>query len=160
MSALSRLLAGLFSVLFVIGVSHVPASAAEAVRAGAIHTEASAAAPCHACNGYRYQRPGTKAVYLVIDGYLHHVPDDATYFNLWAGWNGIRPYYGGIPIGDPLVSGTFLAQEPSGRTYLVGRTKRWIPNPTIFNQYAFDWSRVVKRNPEQLPAPWHDIPGR
>lgn len=139
---------------------------------GAPYASASAAAPppvgdpvvqvvCNACNGLRYQNPGEAAVYLVIDGVRHHVPDEATYFNLWASWDGRRPDGAAIDIGAPLLSGSYLARErETGMVYLVGRTKRWIPNEAVFNQYAFDWARVRDVSRSSLPERGPNIPGR
>ncbi|NGY60694.1 hypothetical protein G7043_17330 [Lentzea sp. NEAU-D13] len=100
-------------------------------------------------------------MYLVIDGVRHHVPDEATYFNLWASWDGRRPDGAAIDIGAPLLSGSYLARErETGMVYLVGRTKRWIPNEAVFNQYAFDWARVRDVSRSSLPERGPNIPGR
>ncbi|SMC89921.1 hypothetical protein [Lentzea albidocapillata] len=158
MRTLSRLLVGLFSVLFLAGFSTVPASAAETARA---ETSVTIQALCHPCNGFRYQNPGSKAVYVVIDGLRHYVPDPTTYFNLWGGWDGLRPDGSTITIGDSLIHGAFLAKEvETGKVYLVGRTKRWIPSPTVFNQYAFDPSKIRSMSRASLPAAGPNIPGR
>lgn len=158
MKKVSRLLPSILSALFLIGVHQAPVSAAEAGRA---EDSAAAQAVCHPCNGYRYQVPGSLAVYLVIDGLRHHVPDPATYSNLWSTWDGILPGGSNISIGEPLLSGSFLALErETQRTYLVGRSKRWIPNPTIFRQYAFDWGKVTEAYERNLPGQGPNIPGR
>ncbi|WP_089956857.1 hypothetical protein [Lentzea xinjiangensis] len=140
-----------------IGAPHAPASAAAAPPTG----ELVAQVVCGGCNGFRYQNPGEKAVYLVIDGVRHHVPDELTYFNLWANWAGLQSGGAVIDIGAPLVSGSYLAREnETGRIYLVGRTKRWIRNGQILDQYAFDRSRIRNVNRASLPAEGPVIPGR
>ncbi|SED39190.1 hypothetical protein SAMN04489727_7681 [Amycolatopsis tolypomycina] len=141
-----RALPAILAAVFLTGVSHVPAAAAQAT--------------CTPCNGYRYQVPGTTAVYLVIDGVRHHVPDERTYFNLWRTWDGILPGGTNITVGDPLLSNSYLGQEDFWpyRVYLVGRSKRWIPSPAIFDQYAFDWAKI--QHPENMPGAGPDIPGR
>ncbi|MBB4911527.1 hypothetical protein [Actinophytocola algeriensis] len=158
MKKVLRLLPVILSAVFLIGVHQVPASAVETVRTG--HS-AAVQTPCHACNGYRYQPAGSKAIYVVIDGLRHHVPSPDVYFRLWAGYGGLRVGGTNIPVGEPLVENAYLAQEyDTYRTYLVGRTKRWIPNPTVFNQYAFDWAKVQPRHWYDLPEVGHNLPGR
>ena len=116
---------------------------------------------CRECNGYRYQIPGQLAVYVVIDGVRHHVPDQPTYLNLWAGFADVIAGGGTVDIGDPLVVGAFLALEvETGRVYLVGRSKRWIPNPAILHQYAFDEAKIRRMSQASLPGRGPDIPGR
>lgn len=141
----SRALLAFLAAVSLIGA---PASAVAAPPAG----EPVAQLVCHGCNGYRYQNPGELAVYLVIDGVRHHVPDELTYRNLSATFEGLRSDGALIDIGAPLVSGSYLARErETGMVYLVGRTKRWIPNERIFDQYAFDRVRIRAVNRASLP---------
>lgn len=151
----SRSLLAFLAAVSLLGTPYAAASAAVAPG------EPVAQVVCTGCNGLRYQNPGSTAVYLVIDGVRHHVPDEVTYFNLWATWEGLRPDGGAIDIGAAMVSGSFLAREvETNRVYLVGRTKRWIRNRDIFNQYAFDWARVRDVSQSSLPGPGPDIPAR
>lgn len=157
MRMFSRSSLALLTAMSLIGAPSATASAAAAPPAG----EPVVQVVCSTCNGFRYQNPGEKAVYLVIDGVRHHVPDELTYFNLWANWAGLQPGGAVIDIGAPLVSGSYLARErETGMVYLVGRTKRWIPNERILDQYAFDRSRIRTVNRASLPERGPDIPGR
>jgi hypothetical protein len=114
---------------------------------------------CSTCNGIRYQSLLDPAVYLVIDGLRHHIPDPATYSNLWRTWDGLNRWGDGIDIGEPLLSGSYLAREvETGMVYLVGRSKRWIPDMTVFNEYQFDPQKIVDRRRSQLPGRGPDIP--
>ncbi|WP_410592763.1 hypothetical protein [Amycolatopsis sp. lyj-23] len=141
-----RTLPVVLAALSLAGVSHLPASAAQAT--------------CTPCNGYRYEEPGSPAVYVVIDGVRHHVPDEATYFNLWRTRDGILPGGTNITLGEPLLSNSYLGQDGFApyKVYLVGRSRRWIPTPEIFNQYAFDANKI--QHPANMPGPGPDIPGR
>lgn len=152
----SRSLLAFLAAVSLIGAPGVPASA-DAAPAG----DPVVQVVCNTCNGFRYQNPGERAIYLVIDGVRHHVPDELTYFNLWATFAGLQSGGAVIDIGAPLVSGSYLARErETGRVYLVGRTKRWIPNDRIFDQYSFDRARIRPVNQASLPARGPDIPGR
>ena len=152
----SRPLLAVLATASLIGASPLPASAATAGPDG----QATVQYVCQACNGYRYQIPGELAVYLVIDGVRHHVPDQETYLNLWPDFSGIQPGGGGITIGDPLVHGAYLARE-SGQNpvYLVGRSRRHVPNETVFYQYGFTWPKVRVVDPGTLPGPGPELPG-
>ncbi|WP_410575141.1 hypothetical protein [Amycolatopsis sp. cmx-4-61] len=59
-----------------------------------------------------------------------------------------------------LLSNSYLDQDGFApyKVYLVGRSRRWIPTPEIFNQYAFDASKI--QHPANMPGPGPDIPGR
>jgi hypothetical protein len=158
MSILSRVTLGLLSAMLLVGVHYAPASATEVAHPA---DSVTAQEVCNRCNGFRYQDPRTKAVYLVIDGLRHHVPDTATYFNLWAGWDGLRTDGNGISVGEPLLSGSYLAKEiETGKVYLVGRTKRHIYTMEIFHQYAFDVARIRNVSRASLPPQGDNLPGR
>ncbi|WP_157985423.1 hypothetical protein [Lentzea terrae] len=145
------------AALSLICAPQAPASAAVPPPAG----EPVVQVVCHTCNGFRYQNPGERAIYLVIDGERHHVPDELTYFNLWVDFSGVQSGGAVIDIGSPLLSGSYLARErETGRVYLVGRTKRWIPNETILNQYSFARSKIRDVSQGSLPGRGPDIPGR
>ena len=145
------------AALSLICAPQAPASAAVPPPAG----EPVVQVVCPTCNGFRYQNPGERAIYLVIDGERHHVPDELTYFNLWVDFSGVQSGGAVIDIGAPLLSGSYLARErETGRVYLVGRTKRWIPNERIFNQYSFARSNIREVGEANLPGRGPDIPGR
>ncbi|MFD0690907.1 hypothetical protein [Actinomadura fibrosa] len=118
---------------------------------------------CNVYNGFRYQAPGHTEVYVVIDGKLHWVPDEITYHNLWATWDGLRSGIPNCESGDQLAFGAYLAREvETGMVYLLGRTKRWIPNMTIFNQYSFNPAAIKDRGRDFLAIydRGPDIPAR
>ncbi|WP_370964366.1 hypothetical protein [Amycolatopsis sp. cg9] len=79
--------------------------------------------------------------------------------NLWRTWDGLNRYGDGIDVGEPLLSGAYLAREiETGRVYLVGRSKRWIPDMAVFNLYQFDPQKIVDKYRSQLPGQGPDIP--
>ena len=44
--------------------------------------------------------------------------------------------------------------------YLVGRSKRWIPDTATFNQYSFDPAKIRDSTVDLLPGRGPDIPRR
>ncbi|MFJ1766773.1 hypothetical protein ACIOD2_41040 [Amycolatopsis sp. NPDC088138] len=144
-----------------LALAAVAGSGTVAAAAPAVAGQSTTQAICNVYNGFRFQPAGSTAVYLVIDGERHQVPNEATYFRLWATWNGIQPNGGVCDLGDPLIDGAYLARElETGNVYLVGRRKRWIPNMTVFNQYSFDPARIRDEGRDYLPSRGPDIPER
>ena len=49
-------------------------------------------------------------MYLELDGVLHHVPNPATYENLFTSWNAVRDVnsLSAYTVGDPLTDGAKL----------------------------------------------------
>ena len=109
--------------------------------------------------GLLLQAPGDPKIYLVdVDGSLRHIPDQSTWTNLY-GDNGapVEPRdLSGLTIGPDLTSGAYLAND-GVNTYLVELPtanhpggKRWITSTPIFDQFAFNLSKVRKMDPRVL----------
>jgi len=118
-------------------------------------TTASAAAPVGITpspnpqlNGTLRQAPNTAPVYLVINGLLCWIPDPQTMTNLITPGAKIvsDPNLDEISPGTPLTSGAVLAKGPGDEpTFLVSNgVKMWVPNPTIWGIYQFNWGMVVQ----------------
>jgi hypothetical protein len=103
------------------------------------------------------QSPGTP-VYLVMFGTRRHVPDETTYFNLFANWDGIiiDPDLGSIPEGPPLTSGALLMRATgTAPVYLLTNgLKHWVTSQEAMTRYAFDYDKVQ----EWLPIAVDSIP--
>jgi hypothetical protein len=102
-------------------------------------------------HGRRLQAPGDAAVYLVLDGQRHRIPDETAYANLFRDRSGIGAFdLSAIPEGAPLSSYARLARsadEPA--IYLMTNDhKHWITGPEAMDYYRFDWNKVVT-----LPRP-------
>ncbi len=103
------------------------------------------AAPAPEYNGRLFQIPGHTEIYLILNGYLRHVPDWETFQELFS--NGrIEPadILDFISKGPALTKGAMLIRgKEVNKTYLLtDKVKMWIPNPTIFEQYHFDAAQV------------------
>jgi hypothetical protein len=136
--------------------------------AGRVRTETLAALPdgpdltgtWQVRPGLLLQPPGDPKIYLVdVDGSLRHIADQSTLTSLY-GDNGapIEPHdLSGLTIGPDLPSGTYLATD-GVKTYLVEPTandqgrKRWITSPPVFDQFAFNPSKVQTVDPLVLAA--------
>jgi hypothetical protein len=101
-------------------------------------------APAPQLNGTLQQEPNTPPVYLVINGLLCWIPDLPTMSNLIAPGAKINqnPNLAEIAIGTPLTSGAVLVKgDVDESVYLVSNAvKMWIPSPTIFGNYQFNWA--------------------
>ncbi|RFZ95611.1 hypothetical protein D0C36_08870 [Mucilaginibacter conchicola] len=88
------------------------------------------------------------AIYLVLDGQVRHIPNPATFDNLFANGNGVIQSEPGLQVeGKPLTDGAYLvtANGGDGKYYLVADgVKRWISTPQVFKKYAFDNAKVKK----------------
>jgi hypothetical protein len=97
-------------------------------------------------NGRRLKYPGRPQIYLVDQGYRRHIPDQATYNNLFRDWNGIveTELISDVPEGAPIASGTVLARGIGTTTvyFVEPGSKRWIFNPHTMDVYYFSWGRV------------------
>jgi hypothetical protein len=111
--------------------------------------------------GLLLQAPGDPKVYLVdVDGSLRHIPDQSTWTNLY-GDNGapVEPHDpSSLTIGPDLNSGAYLATD-GVKTYLVEPPtandpggKRWITSTPVFDQFAFNPSKVRTVDPQVLAA--------
>jgi hypothetical protein len=98
--------------------------------------------------GQRLMAPGQSAIYIVDpNGYLRHIPDPATYNNLFRDWNGVIIDVNLIDIaqGPPLTPGAVLALgSGTSPVYLVTNgVKDWITSPAAMDKYYFNWGRVL-----------------
>lgn len=90
-------------------------------------------------------KPG--AVFVVINGQLHAIPDTATYNNLFTNWTTILVsdyLIDEMPRGVALSAGAVLAKgNVHGAAFLItnGR-KHWIPNTQIFDLFSFNARNV------------------
>ena len=104
-------------------------------------------APAPQLNGTLQQEPNTAPVYSVINGLLCWIPDLLTISNLIAPGATItqNPNLAEIAVGTPLTSGAVLVKgDVDESVYLVSNAvKMWIPSPTIFGNYQFNWAKVV-----------------
>ncbi|MFC5475393.1 hypothetical protein [Paraherbaspirillum soli] len=97
-------------------------------------------------DGLRVQLPGNPAVYLVDAGRKRHIPDPATYNNLFRDWNGILQdiAINEIDTGTPISVGAVLAQgfgDPA--VYLIDNgIKRHIGSPATMDRYNFAWDKI------------------
>ncbi|HWW03931.1 hypothetical protein [Collimonas sp.] len=87
------------------------------------------------------------AIYLVMNGLRHLIPNPTTYNNLFSTWGGVvvSDYLvDSIPSGPPLTSGAVLAKGSPSNIYLVtNNQKLWIPNPATFEKFSFSSNKVV-----------------
>jgi len=90
---------------------------------------------------------GAGAVYLVLDGTLRHVPNPTTLeglFNTVGGWK-ITEVTGlqDLTMGSALTDGALLVTGSGPHIYLLNDgEKRWIVDPTTFDKFGFDWTKV------------------
>jgi hypothetical protein len=111
--------------------------------------------------GLLLHAPVGPAIYLVdVDGSLRHIPDHSTWTNLYGDSGApVEPHdLSGLTIGPDLTSGAYLATD-GARTYLVEpptaneqARKRWITSTPVFDQFAFNPSKVQKVDPLVLAA--------
>jgi len=97
-------------------------------------------------NGQRVKLPNEAPVYLILDGQRRWIPDPPTYNNLFVDWNGIKESteYASIHEGPALPTNTVLFKGSQAEVYLLDQhSKRWITNPTVFNNYHFGWDKIV-----------------
>jgi hypothetical protein len=90
------------------------------------------------------------ALYLVLDGKVRHIPNPATYDQLFADWNGYKEAQNIQPAGDALTDGAYLARDASnGKVYLVNDgVRRWITSPAVFDKYYFGAGKVRDTVPD------------
>ncbi len=103
-----------------------------------------AAAPVPKYNGHIFQIPDHLEIYLVLNGYVRHVPDWETFQRLFTNAP-IEPVKNldFIPQGPALTKRTMLIRgDEVNKTYLlIDKVKMWIPNPTVFEQYHFNMTQ-------------------
>ncbi len=113
----------------------------------------------HDLDGLRMQLPGNPAIYLIMDGMKHWIPDPPTFNNLFRDWSGIvqDPHLNEIDNGPQISEGAVLAQaQGAAPVYLIDQNhKRWITSPATMDRYNFNWNRVNHVAPilvEAIPA--------
>ena len=74
---------------------------------------------------------GEPAVYLELDGELHHVPNPATYNNLFTTWGAIQAINSldDYCVGEPLSDGANLMSGGYGVFLVSNGMRRWITDP-------------------------------
>lgn len=107
-------------------------------------------------NGRRVLDRKSGAIFLMIDDRLRHIPNPATYDNLFRDWSGIGDLGNlvGQARGEPLADGAYLASgTPDGKVFLIlDNSKRWVAGPPVMDRYHFKWNAVRKLSAEQLAA--------
>ncbi|MEU7164481.1 hypothetical protein AB0A70_07525 [Streptomyces morookaense] len=97
-------------------------------------------------NGLRIKAVNGPAIYLVLDGRRHWIPNPTTYNNLFRDWNGVVSVLdiGNITEGGALSDGAFLGKAPDQpQVYLFSNgVKRWITSPAAMDKYYFAWNRI------------------
>ncbi|WP_414170262.1 hypothetical protein ACMATS_35090 [Streptoverticillium reticulum] len=97
-------------------------------------------------NGLRIKAVDGPAIYLVLDGRRHWIPNPGTYDNLFRDWNGVVSVLdiGNITEGGALSDGAFLGKSPDRpEVYLFSNgVKRWITSPAAMDKYYFAWNRI------------------
>jgi hypothetical protein len=100
-------------------------------------------------NGLRLKLPNQDPIYLIDRGLRRHIPNPATYHNLF----GASPFQEDLNLldiqeGAEISDGAVLARaEGTAPIYLVEQgSKRHIMSPSIMNQYGFG-------GPVQVVAP-------
>ena len=97
-------------------------------------------------DGLRLQLPGNSAIYLIDAGKKRHIPDPATYNNLFRDWNGIVQDVdlNEIDQGTPISEGAELAQAyGDAAVYLIDNGhKRHIGSPATMDRYYFAWNKI------------------
>ncbi len=107
-------------------------------------------------DGLRVQLPGDTAIYLMDAGRKRHIPDPATYNNLFRDWNGIvqDTDITEIETGSPISSGAVLAQAyGDSAVYLIDAgQKRHIASPATMDRYYLAWNRIHHVAPSIVAA--------
>eukprot|EP00301_Raphidiophrys_heterophryoidea_P025977 c8846_g1_i1.p1 GENE.c8846_g1_i1~~c8846_g1_i1.p1 ORF type:complete len:150 (+),score=42.31 c8846_g1_i1:38-451(+) len=82
--------------------------------------------------------------FLVLDGMLHRIPNDATFANLFKDWEvETGSWVNTISIGESIDDGAFLFQseDKSDTIYLLNRGKK---RPILsFDKYGFNKGKVL-----------------
>jgi hypothetical protein len=98
-------------------------------------------------DGVRIQSVNNSAVFLIIDGQRHWIPNETTYFNLFRSFDGIvkDAHINDIDEGEQLSDGAILARSPDfANVYLVSNgMRRWISSRGVFDRYQFNSRKIV-----------------
>ncbi|WP_353853407.1 CHAT domain-containing protein [Accumulibacter sp.] len=105
-------------------------------------------------NGFRVKSPGSTSIYLVDKGSKRHIPDPATYNNLFDSWSDVieDPSIDDIDLGPPISPGASLMQAHGDTAvYFVEPTcRRWVTSPATMERYRFAWARIQTVSPDIL----------
>jgi hypothetical protein len=121
----------------------------ETLDAGAAEALLSSAVNWKQYDGLRVATHTTSAIYLVMWGELHWIPDPATFNSIFKDWDGIvnSDYIvDNMPKGLALAPGSFIAisgASPSWYFVTLGR-KLHIPDPATVGRFNF-------RSPVSIP---------
>jgi hypothetical protein len=95
-------------------------------------------------HGRRLQLPGTSAVFLVLDGHRHLIPDQAT-AGLFRDASGIQMMdASAIPDGGPISGASLVRTDVDGHVFLIANgRKHWVDTADALAFYDFDPDRIV-----------------
>ncbi|HWT14088.1 MAG TPA: hypothetical protein VN231_15150 [Allosphingosinicella sp.] len=106
-------------------------------------------------DGIRLRDRSDGAVFVTLEGAMRHIPNPATYANLYRSDlvpTDIAPGYA-YSVSRPLTDGAYLARGGDGRLFLMSDgLKRWIGGPAVFERFEFDWNKVRDVPAEVLDA--------
>ena len=92
--------------------------------------------------GYRINQEGQPAIYLVLDGKRHHIPNPTTYNNLCGNSDTRHAVLDVniVPDGGALSDGAILARPNNApNVYLVSNgKKRHVTSPAAMAKFGFD----------------------
>ncbi|RLU82993.1 hypothetical protein CTZ27_28820 [Streptomyces griseocarneus] len=141
--------------VFTAGPASYAAAPAHSATAGQ-RADASLSARHPELDGRRVKGLNEDAIYLIIDGTRHWIPNPATYNNLFRGWDGILTVVdtGSIDNGGQLSDGAFLGKAPDApQVYLISNGhKRWITSPAAMDKYDFAWNKIASVSSVALAA--------
>jgi len=84
-------------------------------------------------------------LYLLLDKAAHHIPNPATFNQLFANWNRVQEVHtSSVTIGTPIADGAYLASAEAKVYFVNGNEKRWIMSPIAFNNFNFGWDKIRK----------------
>lgn len=99
-------------------------------------------------DGLRVKGSDSGAIYLVINGILRWIPNEATYNSVFSNWSNIvvSDYLvNSVPSGEPLSNGSVLVKDAThAAIYLVTLgCKMWVPNPATMEKFSFASPKIV-----------------
>jgi hypothetical protein len=96
-------------------------------------------------HGRRLQHPNTSAVFLVLDGKRHLIPDGTTYSSLFRDASGIEIMdLSAIPDGGPLSDAKLGRTSAAADVFLIaGGTKHWVDSTDAMAFYNLDPDQVL-----------------
>lgn len=153
---MTRMMRRAVCVLMMAAAALVPGAGAAVAAPGGSAT----AAACSLAPGDRVST--SWAIFMVSpEGNLYWIPDEKTYYNLWAGTAGVRPVADDVVYACPnwfSMWGAHLAQEwVSGPVYIyddVFGAYRWIVDLEVFTRYGFAAEKMVRTQVDRVTTPW------